>query len=109
VLPPGRGQRQRVAPAARLLAVAAEQPGRHQLLELPGKGRFVQAEVRGQVGRAHPWRDVDLRQQRVGDQRKAGVKLVADVAGSPGERGETQVQVVKSSFASHISPSFPPS
>ena len=60
VLPPGGGQGQRVAPAARLFGVTAEQPGRDQLLELPGQGGLVQAEVRGQVGRAHPWRDVDL-------------------------------------------------
>jgi hypothetical protein len=33
-------------PAPRLLAVTAQQPGRDQLLESPGQGGLVQAEVR---------------------------------------------------------------
>jgi hypothetical protein len=57
-------------------ACAAAFRCRDQLLELPGQGGLVQAEVRAQVGRAYPGREVDLGQQRVGDGPGASVVIV---------------------------------
>jgi hypothetical protein len=102
VLLPGGGKSEHAAPAPRPLAFTAQQPGRDQLVELPGQGGLVQAEVRTQVGRPRSRREVDLGQQRVGDQRQAWVQVAAHITGPSGHRGQAVVQVLEGCLASHL-------
>ena len=84
VLLPGGGQREPASSPARPLSLPPQQPGRDQLLELPGHGGLVQAEVGGQVGRARLGRDVDLGQQRRLGRRKIVLTLTPRVSYGPG-------------------------
>ena len=99
--PPGGGQRELAPSSAGPLSYPPQQPGRDQLLELPRHGGLVQAEVGGQVSRARLGRDVDLGEQRIGDQGQAGMQVVANVTGSPDQRGQALVQILEGSFATH--------
>jgi len=105
VLLPGGGQRELAPSPARPLSLPPQQPGRDQLLELPRHGGLVQAEVGGQVGRARRRRDVDLGQQRVGDQGHVGVEVVAQVTGPPDHRGQALVQILEAASRLIISSS----